>query len=129
MFRRGFGQLGICSSSRIPLPNLFQRITKLFPLRRCETTAVERAFRPSKQQLAVVDAVEKHNVVVMARPGAGKTATGEAVVAAFPDVPVAIVTYSKRLQLETAKRLATYPNADVFTFHGCVELFISMEFA
>ena len=118
MFGRGFGQLGICSRSRIPLKASFRHITKLFPLRRCKTTAVERVFRPSKQQLAVVKAVEKHNVMVMARPGAGKTATGEAVVAAFPNVPVAIVTYSKRLQLETAERLAAYPNVDVFTFHG-----------
>jgi superfamily I DNA/RNA helicase len=48
----------------------------------------------------------------------GKTATAEALVQAYPDVPIAIVTYSKRLQMETQHRLAAYPNVDVYTFHG-----------
>lgn len=38
--------------------------------------------------------------------------------AANPDLRIAIVTYSKRLQLETARRLECYSNVDVFTFHG-----------
>ncbi|KAG8834894.1 hypothetical protein FRC17_006441 [Serendipita sp. 399] len=56
--------------------------------------------------------------MVQARPGAGKTATGEAVVAANPEVSVAVVTYSKRLQLDALRRLEPYASADVFTFHG-----------
>ena len=60
------------------------------------------------------------NVMVSARPGAGKTATAEAVVAANPEVPTAIITYSKRLQLDTQRRLENYGSADVFTFHASV---------
>lgn len=65
-----------------------------------------------------MDLSRTQNVVVSARPGAGKTATAEAIVAANPNRPIAVVTYSKRLQLDTAKRLEDYPCAEVFTFHG-----------
>jgi hypothetical protein len=54
----------------------------------------------------------------LAKPKAGKTATAEALVQANPGVPIAVVTYSKRLQLDTQQRLAAYPNADIYTFHG-----------
>lgn len=118
MFARGLGELRGCSRSRIFPKNSLRILSTPFTIRRCQATAVERVFQPSKEQLAVVQAVETNNVLVMARPGAGKTATGEAVIAAFPDVPIAVVTYSKRLQLDNAERLAIYPNADVFTFHG-----------
>ena len=60
------------------------------------------------------------NVVVSARPGAGKTATAEAIVATDPHRPIAVVTYSKRLQLGTARRLTACPGIDVFTFDGLV---------
>lgn len=56
--------------------------------------------------------------MVSARPGSGKTATAEAIVAAHPDKRVAVLTYSKRLQLETYRRLCNYSNCEVFTFHG-----------
>jgi Ni2+-binding GTPase involved in maturation of urease and hydrogenase len=69
-----------------------------------------------------VDAFKRQyiNVMVSARPGAGKTATAEAVVAANPNVQTAIITYSKRLQLDTQRRLESYGSADVFTFHASV---------
>ncbi|KAK0485948.1 P-loop containing nucleoside triphosphate hydrolase protein [Armillaria novae-zelandiae] len=83
----------------------------------------ERIFIPSVGQTAVVNHLKTHNVMVSARPGAGKTATAEAVVRANPDTPIAIVTYSKRLQLDTQKRLQSYPLVDVFTFHGLASRF------
>lgn len=58
------------------------------------------------------------NVVVSARPGAGKTATAELIIAANPNRPIAVITYSKRLQLETTSRLENHPACDVYTFHG-----------
>lgn len=58
------------------------------------------------------------NVVVSARPGSGKTAIAEAIVAAYPDKRVAVLTYSKRLQLDTSRRLHKHYNCDVFTFHA-----------
>ncbi|KAH8797862.1 P-loop containing nucleoside triphosphate hydrolase protein [Xylogone sp. PMI_703] len=76
------------------------------------------SFSPSHEQQEVVKLCSLKNVVVQARPGSGKTATAEAIVAANPDKRVAILTYSKRLQLETYRRLRTYSNCDVFTFHA-----------
>ncbi|KAF2128239.1 P-loop containing nucleoside triphosphate hydrolase protein [Dothidotthia symphoricarpi CBS 119687] len=81
-------------------------------------TTSRKAFIPSTEQQAIVELCRTQNVVVSARPGAGKTATAEAIVAANPNRPIAIITYSKRLQLDTARRLDAYPWSDVFTFHG-----------
>ncbi|KAI1209450.1 P-loop containing nucleoside triphosphate hydrolase protein [Annulohypoxylon truncatum] len=75
-------------------------------------------FVPSAEQQAIVELSRIQNVVVSARPGAGKTATAEAIVRANPGLAVAVVTYSKRLQLETARRLKGYEMCDVYTFHG-----------
>lgn len=77
-----------------------------------------RTFVASREQADVVQQCQLHNVMVSARPGSGKTTTAEALVRAHPGVPIAVVTYSKRLQLATQLRLADYPNADAFTFHG-----------
>jgi len=81
-------------------------------------TSSKEGFIPSPEQQAIVELCRTQNVVVSARPGAGKTATAEAIIAADPNRPIAIVTYSKRLQLGTARRLSAYPGSDVFTFHG-----------
>lgn len=77
-----------------------------------------RPLIPSAEQQAIVDLSRSQNVVVSARPGAGKTATAEAIVAANSERPIAIITYSKRLQIETARRLARHTACDVYTFHG-----------
>ncbi|KAK0241639.1 P-loop containing nucleoside triphosphate hydrolase protein [Armillaria nabsnona] len=94
--------------------------TRFFSVSPCTQ---ERIFIPSVGQTAVVNYLKTHNVMVSARPGAGKTATAEAVVRANPNTPIAIVTYSKRLQLDTQKRLQSYPLVDVFTFHGLASRF------
>ncbi|KAF2746416.1 P-loop containing nucleoside triphosphate hydrolase protein [Sporormia fimetaria CBS 119925] len=75
-------------------------------------------IQPSVEQQATVNLCLTENVVVTARPGAGKTATAQAIVAANHNRPIAILTYSKRLQLQTAERLEQYPWSDEFTFHG-----------
>lgn len=82
-------------------------------------TATARSPRvPSAEQQAIVRLSRIQNVVVSARPGAGKTATAELIVAANPNRPIAVITYSKRLQLETYRRLENLPACDVYTFHG-----------
>jgi hypothetical protein len=86
--------------------------------RHVQTVKSQRKFKPSPAQLAIVEACKTHNVMVSARPGSGKTATAEAIVRANPSTRIAVITYSKRLQLDTQKRLEGYRNADVFTFHG-----------
>ncbi|KAF5024286.1 hypothetical protein F66182_3654 [Fusarium sp. NRRL 66182] len=76
------------------------------------------SFIPSPQQLKIANLCAVQNVVVSARPGSGKTATVEAIAAAHPDKRICVVTFSKRLQLETSARLKEYTNCAVFTFHG-----------
>ncbi|EAA34438.2 P-loop containing nucleoside triphosphate hydrolase protein [Neurospora crassa] len=80
------------------------------------------SFTPSKEQQEIAELCGTKNVVVSARPGSGKTATAEAIVAAHPEKRVAVLTYSKRLQLETHRRLRTYSNCKVFTFHSMAGL-------
>ncbi|KAK3488234.1 P-loop containing nucleoside triphosphate hydrolase protein [Neurospora crassa] len=80
------------------------------------------SFTPSKEQQEIAELCGTKNVVVSARPGSGKTATAEAIVAAHPEKRVAVLTYSKRLQLETHRRLRTYSNCKVFTFHSLAGL-------
>jgi hypothetical protein len=82
------------------------------------STTTTKAFTPSAEQLAIVELCRTQNVIVSARPGAGKTATAQAIVADNPNRPIAVITYSKRLQLATAGRLDAYPCSDAFTFHG-----------
>jgi hypothetical protein len=97
--------------------------------------STRRVFVPSTDQIAIVETCKTKNVVVSAVPGAGasreflirsattqrdagKTATAEALAQANPGVPIAVVTYSKRLQLDTARRLSQYPSCHAYTFHG-----------
>ncbi|RYO92587.1 hypothetical protein DL763_004623 [Monosporascus cannonballus] len=75
------------------------------------------SFAPSPEQRKVVKISRAQNVVVSARPGSGKTAMAEAIVAANPDKRVAVLTYSRRLRLETGRRLRAYSNCHVSTFH------------
>ncbi|KAL6872768.1 P-loop containing nucleoside triphosphate hydrolase protein [Trichoderma novae-zelandiae] len=95
------------SSSRsfISSPSLFRRRPK------------KRPFIPSPEQQKIVKLCVDHNVVVSARPGSGKTATAEAIVAAYPHLRIGILCYSKALQLETQRRLEKYPNGEALTFH------------
>ncbi|KAK0226070.1 P-loop containing nucleoside triphosphate hydrolase protein [Armillaria fumosa] len=109
-----------CLQIRNSFSTVLPASTRFFSVSPCTQ---ERIFIPSVGQTAVVNHLKTHNVMVSARPGAGKTATAEAVVRANPNTLIAIVTYSKRLQLDTQKRLQSYPLVDVFTFHGLASRF------
>ncbi|KAF2635158.1 P-loop containing nucleoside triphosphate hydrolase protein [Massarina eburnea CBS 473.64] len=114
------GRSRCVSTNRRPFARRNQRVltVEILSHRYNSTTTGGKAFTPSAEQQAIVELCRTQNVVVSARPGAGKTATAEAIVAANQDRPIAIITYSKRLQLETASRLEAYPRCDIFTFHG-----------
>ncbi|KAI0474197.1 P-loop containing nucleoside triphosphate hydrolase protein [Xylaria cf. heliscus] len=108
--------------------DFFRLASSCFPVR-CYSLYRPRGhrpqFNPSDQQREIVRLCFEQNVVVSARPGSGKTATAEAIVAAHPDKRVAVLTYSKRLQLETYLRLRKYSNCEVFTFHGMAGLLLN----
>ncbi|UKZ54234.1 hypothetical protein TrVGV298_008041 [Trichoderma virens] len=83
---------------------------------------VKKPFIPSPEQLKVVQLCAEQNVVVSARPGSGKTATAEAIVAAYPHLRTGAFVYTKLLQLETDRRFKKYPNAKAFTMHTMARL-------
>ncbi|KAK0761489.1 hypothetical protein N5P37_006441 [Trichoderma harzianum] len=76
----------------------------------------------SPEQGNVVKLCAEQNVVVSARPGSGKTAMAEAIVAHYPNQHTALSVYLKILQLENERRLKSYPNARVFTIHKMARL-------
>ena len=75
-------------------------------------------LKASPEQLAVVKWLKTHNVIVSARPGAGKTAAAEVLVRENPNMPIAVITYSRRLRLDTKERLEGYQGVETYTFHG-----------
>jgi hypothetical protein len=90
-----------------------------------DITTPRKAFNPSIEQQAIVELIRTQNFVVSARPGAGKTATAEAIAADNPNRSTAIITYSRGLANDTARRLKAYPGIDDFTFHGLAGLIFS----
>ncbi|KAL6811545.1 P-loop containing nucleoside triphosphate hydrolase protein [Trichoderma sp. SZMC 28015] len=80
------------------------------------------SFILSPEQQNVLKLCAEQNVVVSARPGSGKTAMAEAIVAHYPNQRTAIAVYLKILQLENEHRLKNYPNARVFTIHKMARL-------
>jgi len=100
--------------------NSFRRIRarKTISIAQRRFNAATSCFKPSPGQVEVVKWLKTHNVVVSARPGAGKTATAEALAMENQEVPIAVITYSKRLELDTKERLKKYAKVDTYTFHG-----------
>lgn len=77
-----------------------------------------RPFEASDEQRVVVAKSATHNVIVSAQPGSGKTATITALAHFNRDTPILVLTYSKRLQHDSKKRLIPYENVKVYTFHA-----------
>ncbi|EHK50242.1 hypothetical protein TRIATDRAFT_90556 [Trichoderma atroviride IMI 206040] len=80
------------------------------------------SFEPSLEQQKVVKLCAVQNVVVSARPGSGKTAVAEAIIATYPESRVDVVTFSKSLELANSRRLYEYSNCKTFTFHKLATL-------
>jgi superfamily II DNA or RNA helicase len=76
--------------------NSFRRARARQALAQRRLYATTSHFKPSPEQEEVVKWLKTHNVVVSARPGAGKTATAEALAKENCKVPIAVITYSKR---------------------------------
>ncbi|PVH93807.1 hypothetical protein DM02DRAFT_732890 [Periconia macrospinosa] len=70
---------------------------------------------PSVGQQADVQTCRTHKVIVSTCPGTGKTATAEAIVAAYPNELNTILLYNKDVQIDTLEK---YSNADSYTFHA-----------
>lgn len=82
-------------------------------------------FVLSAEQEAVLDAlVQQYNVVVNSVAGSGKTSTMVSIAALLRHLRILILTFSKKLQVDTKKRAKREGlKVDVFTFHGFCKRF------
>lgn len=75
---------------------------------------------PSEEQLEAINALATHNIVINAVAGSGKTTTVLHIAKKFPDEPILLLTYNKRLQLETTARANScgITNLEIRTYHA-----------
>lgn len=74
----------------------------------------------SVEQLAVIIGLETANVIVDSVAGSGKTTTNLHIAKHFANDKILLLTYNKKLQLETKQRVKTgnITNLDIYTYHG-----------
>lgn len=74
----------------------------------------------SAEQQAVVNAVEKNNVLVDSVAGCGKTTTSLGICKKYNNKKILIVTYNSKLRLETRDRAAKHniKNCEIHTYHS-----------
>ncbi|MBN0919135.1 AAA family ATPase [[Mycoplasma] gypis] len=72
------------------------------------------------EQENIVKAVQKHNLIVQAYAGSGKTTTILHIAKNYPNLKILILTYNKRLQNETKTKLEylKITNSEIYTIHG-----------
>ncbi len=75
-------------------------------------------MKPSKEQKRIVEKLANRNITVSAVPGSGKTTTIKFVVEKYPDKNIWVLTYSKKLQIETRIKFRKLKNTRIMTFHG-----------
>jgi superfamily I DNA/RNA helicase len=72
----------------------------------------------SKEQQYIIDLVNQgKNVIVNAVCGSGKTTSIVNIIKEI-STNILVFTYSKRLMSDTKKRIETYPNSKVYTYHS-----------
>lgn len=71
----------------------------------------------SAEQLIIAQNINNHNIIVEAVAGSGKTATTEHIAILHPDDSILLLTYNKRLRLETKAR-ADALNLENLTVHN-----------
>ncbi|KAG8781753.1 hypothetical protein FRC16_002791 [Serendipita sp. 398] len=75
---------------------------------------------PTVDQQAIVEALKKHNVAVIARPGSGKTETARFASKANPSWNILFLTYSRALKERAQKDFRHLKHVNVQTIHGYV---------
>jgi hypothetical protein len=83
---------------------------------------------PSIEQQSIIDALKNHNVIVNSVVGSGKTTTVLQIATAFPDKEILLLTYNKRLKLDTRVRATSLRNLEIHSFHSfCVSYYDNRE--
>ena len=75
---------------------------------------------PSYKQKVVINVVGNNNVLVDSVAGSGKTTTILHIAMHYPEDNILVLTYNKKLQLDTQEKLRklTINNVRVYTYHG-----------
>ena len=83
---------------------------------------------PSIEQQSIIDSLKNNNVVVNSVVGSGKTTTVLQIAKAFPDKEILLLTYNKRLKLDTRVRAINLRNIEIHSFHSfCVSYYDNKE--
>jgi hypothetical protein len=72
----------------------------------------------SQEQLDIVEAIKTNNVIIDCVVGSGKTSTVLLIAKHNPDKQVLMLTYNKRLRLETMDKSNDLKNLEIHTFHS-----------
>lgn len=82
------------------------------------TKAKPMPFKPTEEQLAIIEAAKDStdNLAVIARAGAAKTTTLVMMAEALPDTDILCLAFNKSIQKEMEERLP--PNCEAKTLHG-----------
>ncbi|KAL7932898.1 P-loop containing nucleoside triphosphate hydrolase protein [Trichoderma chlorosporum] len=121
--RLAIGAPRIFPSVKLPASDIYNSASSITPSRRLfQQKATKPSFLPSPEQQNVVKLCAEQNIVISARPGSGKTATAEAIVAEYPYLRTGAFVYTKALQLENERRFEGYPNFKAYTMHKMVQL-------
>jgi hypothetical protein len=80
--------------------------------------------KPSKEQKKIIESFRDNNVLINSVVGAGKTTTVLLLAKAYPERNFLLLTYNKRLKLDTRDRAIELANLEVHSFHSfCVKYY------
>lgn len=79
-------------------------------------------LNPSNEQKHIIDLIPSYNIIVDAVAGSGKTTTNIMIAHEYDNYKILILTYNKRLRLETQDRInkLQLTNCDVHTYHSFI---------
>jgi len=84
-------------------------------------------FKLSDEQEKVIELLDTHNVLVDSVAGSGKTTTILHVALKYPESPILLITYNKKLKFETRQRVEEMgiKNVEVHSYHSfCVKYYL-----
>ena len=83
----------------------------------------------SNEQTEILNLLKSNNLIINSVAGSGKTTTNLYIAKTFPDSHILLLTYNKKLRLETRKKAADlkYGNISIHTYHSfCYRYFNSL---
>lgn len=77
-------------------------------------------MKPSAEQQKIIDSIETHNIICNSVAGSGKTTTVVYIAERYAAKRILLITYNKKLKIETRQRLAArkLENVEVHSYHS-----------